>query len=324
MSPVATVGGTTGVVTPGAQGTLVITYSTGCAPAATVSVVVDSVPGTISISGALCVGGATVNATCTALGGTWSGGTAGIATIDPTSGVVTPSSTGTGGATSITYTNTCGSASYTITVNTPPGTISGTTPLCSGGSTTTLTDPVSGGTWSGTSGVGSVVAGTGVFTTGFVQGTITVSYSVPGCTLPSTFSIAVDNTPTAITGLSLLCVGGTTINAACAAAGGVWSGGTTGIATIDSTTGVITPAATGTGGTTTITYTNVCGAISTLITVNVAPTAITGDVAMCTGGSTISLADSSPGGVWSGTGGAGSVNTSTGVFTSGVLRAQLL
>lgn len=77
-------------------------------------------------------------------GGTWTSGNTARATIGATSGVVTAVSAG---AVNITYTLTGGcTATKVITVN-PIAAITGLTSLC-GGSATTLSNAVSGGTWS--------------------------------------------------------------------------------------------------------------------------------------------------------------------------------
>src|SRR5581483_316162 len=110
---------------------------------------------------------------------TWSSGSTAVATVVSGTGVVTGASAGTA---VITYTLSDGCQATTIvTVNALPPGISGSVPFCAG-STLTLTDGSTGGTWaSGTTAVATVVSGTGVVT-GVSSGTSLLTYTAgTGC-----------------------------------------------------------------------------------------------------------------------------------------------
>ncbi len=133
--------------------------------------------GTISGSATVCTG-TTISLTTTGTGGTWSSGSAGIATVNG-SGFVTGITTG-AATISYTVTNACGTAIATkvVTVNTTanPGTITGASSL-NVGTSVTLTNAVSGGTWStSNAAVASITSIGQVF--GITVGTATISYAV--------------------------------------------------------------------------------------------------------------------------------------------------
>ena len=99
----------------------------------------------------------------------------------------------------------------------------------------------------------------------------------------------------AIAGTFTVCVGATT--ALTDTAAGTWSSGSTGVATVGSTTGIVTGVS---GGTARITFTAGTGAVTQVVTVNPAPVvpAITGINDICLGSGT-TLFDATAGGVWS-------------------------
>ncbi|MCW3124045.1 MAG: hypothetical protein JWQ38_3537 [Flavipsychrobacter sp.] len=98
-----------------------------------------------------------------------------------------------------------------------------------------------------------------------------------------------------ITGIQPTCTGSTT-TLSDADAGGTWTSSNTLVATIGSSSGVVTGM---TPGTTTINYTSPLSCISTTtLTVGTAPLPITGPNTVCEGG-TITLSDATPGGTWS-------------------------
>lgn len=117
-SAIATVTGSTGMVTGKSAGTVIITYAMGCT--ATKTVTINPMPdaGIISGSATVCKG-ATFALNETVGGGKWNSGNISIVTIDSTSGIVTSFTTGT---VTITYTigpNAGGcinSATYTLTI----------------------------------------------------------------------------------------------------------------------------------------------------------------------------------------------------------------
>ncbi len=119
--------------------------------------------------------------------------------------------------------------------------------------------------------------------------------------------------PVATTGNTPMCTGGSTITLNDASGGGTWSSLTSSIATVNSGSGAVTPGAT--QGMGTIVYSNGCGlAAQTTVTVNAAPSGITGTLALCSG-STSTLSDAAANGTWS--------STNTTVATVGLLTGQL-
>ncbi len=304
---VATVGSGTGVVTGLSSGTADITYtlSSGCFVVRTVTV--NTSPGAISGTASVCAG-ATTTLSCSPSGGTWTSASTGIATIGSGTGVVTGVSAGTS---DITYSLGAGCESYaTVTVNTAPTAITGTASVCVG-ATTTLSSSPSGGTWtSGSTGVATVGSGTGVVT-GASSGTANITYTLSGgCFVVRT--VTVNTAPGAISGTASVCEGATT-TLSCSPSGGTWTSGSTGTATIGSGTGVVTGVSAGTSD---ITYSLGAGCESYVtVTVNTAPTAITGTAFVCVGGTT-TLSSSPSGGTWtSGSTGVATVGSGTGVVT---------
>jgi len=173
----------------------------------------------------------------------------------------------------VTVTDACGNTATTtqeIDVN-PVSPISGPTTVCIGNSIT-LTDGISGGTWSsGAPGTASVNSSTGVVT-GSAVGTAMISYTNPsGCV--TTYAISVTGTPGPITGSTTICSGSsTTLHDS--PAGGTWSDVGGGFAaSVDPVTGVVT----GTGvGATTVTYSLGASCYATVIVNILALPVITG------------------------------------------------
>ena len=296
----------TGVASGVSLGTVTITYlQAGCIAIRTLSV--NSVPGPIFGVSAVCAGANTV---LTDTGtGVWSTGTPAIATVDSFTGLVTGVSLGTP---TITYTLPGGCYTTDLLAITPiPSAILGPTTVCLG-STITMTDTPSAGIWSsgGISSSISIGSATGIVS-GVSTGTGTITFTgSSGCY--NTMTITVNSSPAAITGDSVVCAGLTT-TLTDATGGGSWSSGTTAVATIVSTTGVVTGA---TSGSSIITYTSANGCTATdSINVYPMPATISGTATVCVG-LTTDLTDVTPGGTWSSSSPAiGSVNATTGVVT---------
>jgi len=284
---VATIGSLTPVVTGVAAGTTIITYSlgtTGCTVTKNISV--NPAPAAITGGANMCAGAATTLADA-ATGGIWSTAAAAIATVT-TAGVVTGAATGTTTVSYVLSITGC-SASDVVTVNPTPLAVTGTFHVCAG-STTTLSDVVTGGTWASSNTVIASTDAAGILT-GAAPGTATITYSLgAGCAV--TKAVTVDPT-SAITGSVGICVGATT-TLSDAISGGTWSSGTTVVATINATgvvTGIIP-------GTSTITYTTTAGcATEAMATVNLAPSAISGILHVCAGATT-ALGNTAGGGIW--------------------------
>ncbi len=296
---VATVG-TSGAVHGLTSGTATISYTVtnGCGTvAATVVVTVTSLPPAGTVSGpATLVAGTTTTLTDGAPGGVWSSSNTAVATVSA-SGVVHGLTSGTS---TISYTaaNSCGTVAATRIVTVNPatiGSISGTATVCAG-STTTLTDATCGGVWSSTNTAVATVSASGVVH-GITSGTTTISYTITsgGVSVAAMLVVTVNPIPAPICGTFSVC--GTAMTTLTdASPGGHWGSCFTAVATVGSGTGTVKGVTT---GTTTITYTLTATGCSTThtFTVNAGPAAIGGDDKVCAG-STISLADCTPGGTW--------------------------
>ncbi len=319
---VATVA-STGVVSGISSGAVTISYTftNDCGSAfATHPVTVNPLPvaGNITGTNVLC-GGGTITLSDTATGGAWSSSDTGVATVDGT-GVVSGVSAG---AVVISYTdsNICGTevATHSVTVNPSPdaGTITGADEVCEG-SSITLSDAASGGTWSSSDDGIATVGSTGVVS-GLLSGTATISYShSTECgSVFVTHVVAVNPLPVAgtISGLDVVCEG-SIIALTETATAGEWSSSNTEVATVDSA-GVVTGES---AGAVVISYTdsNSCGTeVAThSVTVNASSDAgtITGADEVCEG-SSITLSDAIDGGVWSSSNSGIALVGSTGVVT---------
>ncbi len=295
---VATVGTGSGIVSGVAAGTATISYvvSGGCI--ATTIATVNSLTTVNSITGTLSMcQGANTTLSSTTTGGVWSSSNSSIASVGTGTGIVSGVAAGTA---RITYSKTgvCNTATTTanVTVNTNPAGTGGTATVCTG-ATTTLTNTVTGGTWS-SSATAIATVNTGGVVTGVAAGTSNITYTTTGgCFVTKTVTVTATPTVNAITGTTTLCQGATTVLST-TSTGGTWSSSNTTVATIGSTGNVnaLTP------GNTTISYTisNGCGtfAASTVLTINISPAAIGGTASICTGGST-TLTNSVSGGSWS-------------------------
>jgi hypothetical protein len=291
---VATIGAS-GMVTSVAAGTTIFTYTaptTACTDTALFTVI--SAPSAITGSTSVCVGGV-VTLGETTLGGSWSSSLTSRATVDAASGAVYGVSAG---AVTITYMMPSGCyVTYGMTVGSAPAAITGPTAVCPG-SQISLNHPVTTGTWS-IAPLATATITTGGVVGGASAGTANVTYTLsPGCVAYA--NITVNPLPDPIVGPSAVCAGGATITLTDAVVPGSWSTtGSSAIATVNSSTGVVT----GVGaGSVTVTYTaSTTGCrITTPITVNALPLPITGaTTTVCSNGATINLSDVSGPGTWS-------------------------
>ncbi len=293
-------GGTGGItpltVSTAVAGTTTIWVSqvvSGCeSPRSPITVTV--VTGPAAISGTLSVCAGAITTLFDAGGGTWSSSNTGIATVGST-GIVSGVNPGTS---TITYTIGVGcSTTAIVTVNPAPPSISGIRHVCAG-QTTSLTDAITGGTWSSANpSIASVGLATGLVTGGAVlfTSTVTIIYTAPGgCTASAV--VTVNALPNPITSTSVVCAGSTITLSDIG--GGSWSSSNTLVATVGLSTGIAGGVAL-TGGTATITYTLPTGCdTTTTLTVAPMPAPITGTLTMCEGGGTTTLFDINPGGFW--------------------------
>ena len=230
--------------------------------------------------------------------GTWTTSNS-RATISST-GILTAA---TAGIDTLVYTNSCalGHATAIVTVEPVPvvSAISGDTNICLG-SYVVFSDTAIAGTWTT---YGSNVSSMGDTISGLAAGSAVVGYvkeNVWGCMDSATLSVVVVATPLPgyLSGTNPTCVG-SVFGWFDSHPDGIWSLSNDSIATIVSSTGVVTAVA---AGTDTIKYTvsNVCGTNTdhVILTVSRTASAITGTDTFCTG-STVLLSDSTVGGAWS-------------------------
>ena len=173
--------------------------------------------------------------------------------------------------------------------------IAGVMSVCQG-DTTTLSDSTTGGIWSSSNTALTTIDSTTGLVTGVAPGMDTVTYTTTaGCT--STTDFTVNPAPSAITGADSVCTGFSTTMID-TTTGGSWSSSNALLATVGTGSGMVTGVA---AGTPVITYTLPTGCVATkVITVNATTGAgiITGPSSVCVG-STITLTDTTAGGVWS-------------------------
>jgi uncharacterized protein YjdB len=212
-----------------------------------------------------------------------------VASVNPTSGIVT--TVGAGAAT-ISYVSGVLGCSVS-----KPITVFDAAPITSPGGVcvglaTTVSNPVTGGTWASSDArIGAVDRVSGVVT-GVSGGYITLSYTNPmGCRVTAPFVV---NRRSPVTGPNRVCES-QVITLTSAEGGGTWESSDPTMASIGLTTGLVRGFS---AGTVTMTYNLYSGCSSTWnVTVNpMAP--IMGVGAMCVGTSSI-MSDATPGGTWS-------------------------
>ena len=315
---VATIG-TTGVVSGVAAGNATISYAytNSCGTDYTTKVVtVNPLPAAGNITGysAVCLSD-NITLSNSITGGTWSSANTAVASIG-TDGILTGVATG---ATTIsyTYTNSCGTdvATHTVTVNTIPSvpSIAGSGTVCAG-SATSFSNTTTGGVWS-SSDTAVATVGTAGLVTGVTPGTATLSYIVTNdCgTVYVTKVVTVNPSSGSVSGVTSFCNGGTATYTI-GGEPGVWTTSHPTIATVGSTTGLLSSVNV---GVVTVSFTASTGCFIAVKTVSVINTVgtITGTLRACEGQSaTASCA--ATGGTWSCSNTAiATVNATTGEVT---------
>ena len=316
---IATVNSTTGIVSGIAAGTVIISYNVTLSAACnnsvvsatrSITIVNPPVAGTLSGTQGICKG-STTTFLSTVAGGTWSSSNTSIATVN-TSGLITGINSGTA---TIMYTVTSSggcasvSTSRSVTVSIPnAGTLAGTQAICKG-STSTFTSTVTGGTWvSSNTSVASINSSTGLIN-GLSAGTATMTYTVKGTGVCSTYMATAKRIITVsepantgvLSGISSICQG-TSYTFTSTVTGGKWSTSKTSIASVNSSTGLVTGIA---GGTVNVIYsvtgTGGCASKSALIptTILAKPSAGTtsGTTSIYVGG-TSTFSSTVKGGTW--------------------------
>lgn len=191
------------------------------------------------------------------LGGTWSSNNTAVATVGSSSGVVTGVAAGT---TTITYTFGIGCFVTTgFTVNPLPAVITGPKSVCMG-SSITLSNATTGGTWSSLNTlIAAVDPVTGVLTSMSI-GTVTINYTIgTGCVSQAT--VTVNPLPLPISGKTTICVGSVSVLSS-STPGGAWSSSVSSVASVAPGTGAVSGV---TPGTATISYTLPSGCFSTVV-----------------------------------------------------------
>ena len=277
---VATIGSLSGDVMGVSAGITIITYTDGVG-LATLSFTVNPAPPSITGLSAFCVGISTTYMDATP-GGVWSiTGMGGMATVVPSTGYTTATAPG---LVYIYYTlpsTGCAAAAAFSVTSTFVDTVLGPSSVCPG-SSITLTNSVTGGTWSTSNPSVATVSSTGVVT-GVAAGTAMISYTVSGiCGLASNAKmVTVTSTTSAgvisMTGAATL-TAGTSTPMYETVGGGTWSTSSTAVATINPATGLLTGVA---AGTVTVSYT-VTGcsgtAVATFTVTILAPNMISGNI----------------------------------------------
>ena len=223
------------------------------------------VAGTLSGTQAICVAGTSAFTTDGNTGGTWTTSAAAIATVNASTGIVTGVAAGTA---TITYTipaaNGCTavSSTRTVTVTTAPnaGVLSGTQAVCSNGTVTFTTNGNAGGAWSSSDAAIANINATSGLISPVAAGTSTMTYTVTGtggcANATATRTVTITTAPNAgiLSGTQAICSNATTNFTTDGNTGGAWTSGTTSIATVNVSTGLVTAVANATG-TSIITYT---------------------------------------------------------------------
>jgi uncharacterized protein YjdB len=269
------------------------TTGAGVATAVTPAVIVNALPTAFTGGTGVCTG-TTATLGTTPTGGSWISSNPLIASIDIVTGVVTGVAPGT---VTITYTdlNGCILASP-FDDNDVPDPIAGPGAVCLA-DVISLTDGISGGTWSSDlPGIASVDLLSGVVS-GNTPGTATISYTTAGCP-PVTYAMTVNDLPSLISGPTNICVG-SLATLSDPDPGGSWASSDISLATVGLTGDVLGVAP----GSLDITYTDAVTACHTTlpIVINDVPVAIGGPSGVCIG-SFVTLTDATPGGSYSGGG----------------------
>jgi hypothetical protein len=215
-------------------------------------------------------------------GGSWGGGGGGSSYTDvgTVQSISTPIHTQGYNTTGVSYINLQMPSCVTPTT----GTISGSSAGCIGTTTQYTTNSTAGGVWSSSNpAVASVGSSTGLVSS-LSPGTASISYALIlscGSAVPAPQTITVNPSPAPITGSSNVC-SATPATLSSTTTGGTWSSSNSAVATIGSSSGVVTGAS---QGVITITYTSLgCTTLKT-VSVNISPNVYTvsGGGAYCNG-----------------------------------------
>jgi|GEM_PF-1423722 len=277
-----------GMVSGVQPGTAMVRYTesaTGCYKEK--NVVVNAVPAGITGNTQVCQSSMSMLSSATT-GGVWSSSNTTVAQVNA-SGNVTGVSTGFS-VISYTLPTGCGRAA-TVVVNALPEPVTGLLNVCTG-SSTQLESVTPGGVWSSSSS-SATVNGAGLVN-GLATGTSQIAYTNSnGC--KRVVTVTVNALPGLIGGTATVCPGLSTMFTN-VTPGGIWSSSNSSLASVNSTSGVIT--ATGSDGVADITYTLSTGCMrSRQVTVYPSVSPVSGVSAICKGDMT-TFSTASTGGMW--------------------------
>ncbi|MCW3121044.1 MAG: C-terminal target protein [Flavipsychrobacter sp.] len=279
-----------GIVTGISAGTATITYSLPTYCNATIDLTVHPLPSAITGGTSTCIG-STSSLSSATTGGLWYSSNTSVATVS-SSGLLTGISAATALITYRVFPSGCMTVA-TITVTPVFGPITGIMKLC--GNTVTLSNAVTGGTWSSNNtSIAIVDPVSGIVSTGTSAGTTIITYAVSaGCYVVTPFTVYMPPVP--ITGVKGICTG-TISTLSCASPGGAWNSSNTSVAVISSS-GMLSGIS---PGTTSITYNIVLSGCfsTTTASVTISPSAILGTGKVCSG-SSITFSNAVTGGTWS-------------------------
>ena len=299
---IASIDETAGVITGTAAGAATVSYSLGVGCTVTATVIIETLPAAITGVTEVCLHYTTELADGTG-GGIWSSGNTGVASVSG-AGVVYGSS---GGPALISYTSVATGCAATrlVTVVAVPA-ISGVSGMCAYSTTVTVSDAVTGGTWTSTS---ATVSTAGIVSP-YAAGIATLTYTIPlGCYVTAAFTV--HPLPGPVTGTVRLCRGLSTTLADTSSTG-TWSSSNTAVAPVN-TAGTVTGLS---AGTAIVSYVLPTGCMQTeTITVDPVPSSIIGTSHVCAA-ATITLSDTAAGGLWNSSSPAiTTVDMSSGIVT---------
>ena len=201
-------------------------------------------------------------------------------------------------------------ASTSVNLLTVPTPITGSLPVCNP-IPSLLTSSPTGGSWtSSVPSVATVGLGSGIVM-GTSSGTTVITYTLPdGCS--TNLMVNVSPAPVAITGSASVCNGSATTAFFDGTPSGRWTSSNSAIATVGSTSGIVTGVSTGSVN---IDYTLPSGCMATTpVTVNPLPAGIAGSSSVCIGATT-NLTDPTAGGTWSSSTFHATVTPTSGIVT---------
>ncbi|MGB4841253.1 MAG: Ig-like domain-containing protein [Saprospiraceae bacterium] len=283
-------------VTAVSQGLATFTFTetaTGCQNTTT-GLTVNPKPTVLVAANPICIGSSTTLSPSS--GGTWSQVAGGTGTLTLVSNTVTGLTAGTK---TVRFTETASTCTNDTTITITPSpvvSITGANSICVG--FTTQLSPNSGGTWASSNLSVASVSNTGLVT-GLSVGSATFTFTLTGsCSSLPTAPVTIKNKPVvSISGSNAICIGATTTLSVSPITGGTWTSNNPSVATVNSSTGLVTAVS---AGSATFYFTETTGCVSdntAPVTVNTPPTvSFTGPSVICAGFTT--TLSPTTGGTW--------------------------